>query len=290
LIDYYRKNIGIRDPISSSRSSRNSNKVFRKYNKKFEYLISYDKKKKYLKKINIVENNIFNLYLKSEFKKLKEKIINKKKKIILETNIYKQLNIFNKKITKPLKLSNRLFKFHYNMINRKVYITKKFDNKLAGYDSVRKLKMMSTLYKKNYYNTVQQDLKTQQNVSKLNRWGIELGRGGFDWFWLKVSKFGNVDKKNKIREIIEKKRFNNSWVGENLNILRKYLKYLTINQYTLKLIRSKYFGTQLSSPYINSGSGNNLVDLRKIFIKNYYPIGQTGSIKNISKNKQNFNF
>jgi hypothetical protein len=103
LIDRYRKNIGIVDPISSSRSSRNSNKVFRKYNRKFEYLISYDKKKKYLKKINTVENNIFNLSLNDEFKKLKEKIINKKKKIILETNIYKQLNIFNKKITKPLK-------------------------------------------------------------------------------------------------------------------------------------------------------------------------------------------
>jgi hypothetical protein len=68
------------------------------------------------------------------------------------------------------------------MINRKVYLIKKFDNKLAGYDSIRKLKMVSMLYKKNYYNTLQQDLKTQQNVSKLNRWGIELGRGGFDWF------------------------------------------------------------------------------------------------------------
>jgi hypothetical protein len=145
---------------------------------------------------------------------------------------------------------------------------------------------MSTLYKKNYYKTNQQDLKTQQNVSKLNRWGIELGRGGFDWFWLKISKYG---KNNKIREIIEKKRFNNSWVAENVNILRKYLKYLTINQYTLKLIRSKYFGTQLSSQYINNGLGNSLVDLKNIFIKNYYPIGQTGSVKKINKNKKHFN-
>lgn len=132
------------------------------------------------------------------------------------------------------------------------------------------------------------DLKNQQNISKLNRWGVELGRGGFDWFWLKLSKYKKVDKGN-IRDTVEKKRFSDSLPATNKNILRKYFKYLTINQYTLKLIRSKYFGMQLSNSSIDVGSGNSAKSLKNSVLRSFYPIGQLGSDKKIKINNSIFN-
>ena len=169
---------------------------------------------------------------------------------------------------------------------KKNKINNKYNYKSYGYDGIRKFKLISIHYKKNENKNIPIDLKNQQNISKLNRWGVELGRGGFDWFWLKLSKY---NKNINLREMVEKKRFNRSWFANKNNILRKYLKYLTINQYTLKLIRSKYFGTQLTSPKLINGLGNNLENLKKIMVSSYYPIGQIGDVKKIDISNKKFN-
>jgi hypothetical protein len=97
--------------------------------------------------------------------------------------------------------------------------------------------MLSYLYK--YSNS--QDLNIQQNISDTNRWGSDIGRGGFDWLWLRMSKYGNLTN----RFSLEKGRFYDSWKERDYDISRKSLKYITENQYTMRLLRSKYFNKEI---------------------------------------------
>jgi len=94
-----------------------------------------------------------------------------------------------------------------------------------------------------------------------------------------------------MRESLEMTRFLNSWPINNFSIMKKYLKYITINQYTLRIIRSKYFNKQFNKLFLYYGKNQNIFNSKYNMIENFYPIGLLGVLGTDSniKNKEFFN-
>lgn len=265
----FRQGNGLFDQISQSRSSRNNNRIYRKYSVIYENLLdSFKFKNK--KKINEKISTILGSWSKNSFSVDLSNLELKRKKLIISSNLVAQLKNFKFFFKKNLTSGNRVYKFYNNLV-RYYYDNSvgRGDKNFDFSDKERKLKLLSFLYKNNFEST---DLKIQQNFSKLNRWGVELGRGGFDWFWLRLGKTANVDK----RVSVESERFIDSWGEESFDFLRKNLKYLTENQYTLKVMRSKYFNNQLSKNFTFYGLDNNMFNLKYDMLKNFYNLGLFG--------------
>jgi hypothetical protein len=100
---------------------------------------------------------------------IRKLFLNKKKNLILKTNKYVQFKLFNNINIFYNKLSkNTIFKFHYNFLQN---INKNNNSEyyLDYSDRNKKLKLLSLIYKKSNNINNFNDLKTQQNYSKINR-------------------------------------------------------------------------------------------------------------------------
>jgi len=281
IIDRFRSGFGLKDLISNSRNSRNFNRIFKKYNKSYSNIIELTRYK-LLKNYNSKIDKLLNKNLNINNNSIKTNLFNKRSSLILNKNKYFQIKYLESTNIKNKLFGNRLFKFHYNFIkNQNFFLLNDYNFDYS--DRKKKLKLMSLIYKKNENLNNIEDLKIQQNYSKLNRWGTELGRGGYDWFWLRLN-----DKSSNLRNKIENIRFNDSWVSNNNDLLRKSLKYLTSNQYTLRLIRSKYHSKELNKMFVYYGKNQNLFNLKYNLLSNFYNFGNFGSSKTDIKIKESY--
>ena len=123
------------------------------------------------------------------------------------------------------------------------------------------------------------DLPEQAGVAPINRWGPSTGRGGLDWFWLRLSAIKPnsefVSDNHSIRDGIEKARFIESWVPY-VEQSRRMLKYATLNQYILKAVRAKMFETKLSTNSVTLHRNNKLDELKDTILSDYYSFNHTG--------------
>lgn len=89
---------------------------------------------------------------------------------------------------------------------------------------------------------------------------------------------------------LESRRFSDSWLRPDYDMLKKSLKYLSSNQYTLRIMRSKYFNKQLSKKNTYYAIDNNLYNLKYNLINNFYNLGSFGTPVGLSKTSYGFNY
>lgn len=266
ILNLFRVGFGLIDEVVQGRSSRNNNKIFRKYNKLYNnYLNSIDFLNK--KKVNYEIDSILGFGRMGDYTSLGKHFDYKKKELVSYYGKYSQDILLNFKKPFFIYRNNDIFKLHFNFLRNKQRNELK-NLKFDFSDRERRLNMLSYLYK--YSNS--QDLNIQQNISDTNRWGSDIGRGGFDWLWLRMSKYGNLTN----RFSLEKGRFYDSWKERDYDISRKSLKYITENQYTMRLLRSKYFNKEISKKNNYYALDNNLFNLKYDMLSGFYNLGSFG--------------
>lgn len=167
IIDRFRSGFGLKDLISNSRNSRNFNRIFKKYNKSYSNIIELTRYK-LLKNYNSKIDKLLNKNLNINNNSIKTNLFNKRSSLILNKNKYFQIKYLESTNIKNKLFGNRLFKFHYNFIkNQNFFLLNDYNFDYS--DRKKKLKLMSLIYKKNENLNNIEDLKIQQNYSKLNR-------------------------------------------------------------------------------------------------------------------------
>lgn len=268
IIDNFRQTNKQKKILDNPKLNRNFGRLFRKLNKD---LSVYQTEKYIGNKKKLLEKNLDEE--KNTIEKLEELRELGKVDLIKTQNLYKQLQKENDIPTLTL---------HYNLLRKKTSMLAK-NSIYVHADRERKLNLLQKVY--NIGEELEdEDLGHQSGLADINRWGVQAGRGGFDWYWLRLNhteKLNDAEKKKTIRNFFEKKRFEDIWQSPE-ELLKKYLKYSTINQYTLRVIRSKYFAKQLATDDIYYGKGNSLPILKKILKDSYYAVGNTGPKFHIS--------